>query len=105
MTFKSLKEEFENEGSWWPYAFTALSPDMKTRWSGFTSFGVKFAKLEILTGYDDYQPGHGFRPAEAWRTKQIYRLTDDNRMIEVSKTEALELLKHAKKMSEEGEKV
>ena len=103
MTLRSIKEQFEDASAWWPYPCSANWPNMKTRWSGFQSFGLKFTKLEVLTGFDYYRPGTGFVPAEKWRTKQIYRLTDDHRMVEVTKTESLELIKHAKKMSEEGE--
>lgn len=105
MTLRSVKEQFEDPSAWWPYPISASWPNVKTRWSDIKFFGLTFEKLEVLTGFDDYRPGTGFVPSEGWRTKQIYRLTDDHRMVEVTKTEALELIKHAKKMSEEGEKV
>ncbi len=102
MTFKTCKDLFEDVKEWAEIDITEMSDHVK--WMRFKIFDVVFMALSVLTGYDDYRPGTGFVPSEKWRTSQIYRLTDDHRMVEVTKTEALELIKHAKKMSEEGEK-
>jgi hypothetical protein len=56
--------------------------------------------LSVLTGYDDYKPGIGFVPAEKMRLKQLYRVDQEGRLREVSKTEALEIIKEAKRMME-----
>jgi hypothetical protein len=54
----------------------------------------------VLTGYDDYRPGIGFVPAEKMRLKQLYRVDREGRLREVSKTEALEVIKEAKRRME-----
>jgi hypothetical protein len=56
--------------------------------------------LSVLTGYDDYKPGIGFVPAEKMRLKQLYRVDQEGLLREVSKTEALEVIKEAKRRME-----
>ena len=65
-------------------------------WKRFKIFDEVFIALQVLTGYDDYRPGVGFVPTEKMRLKQLYRVDQEGRLREVSKTEALEIIKEAK---------
>ena len=98
MTFKTCKDLFEDSKEWAEIDITEMSDHV--RWARFKIFGEVFMALSVLTGYDDYRPGIGFVPAEKMRLKQLYRVDQEGRLREVSKTEALETIKEAKRRME-----
>lgn len=98
MTFKTCKELFEDSKKWAEIDITEMSDRVK--WTRFKIFDEVFMALSVLTGYDDYKPGIGFVPAEKMRLKQLYRVDQEGRLREVSKTEALEVIKEAKRRME-----
>lgn len=98
MTFKTCKDLFEDSKEWAEIDITEMSDHVK--WARFKIFDEVFMALSVLTGYDDYRPGIGFVPAEKMRLKQLYRVDQQGRLREVSKTEALEAIKEAKRRME-----
>lgn len=98
MTFKTCKDLFEDSKEWAEIDITEMSDHVK--WTRFKIFDEVFMALSVLTGYDDYRPGIGFVPAEKMRLKQLYRVDQEGRLREVSKTEALEIIKEAKRRME-----
>jgi hypothetical protein len=98
MTFKTCKDLFEDSKEWAEIDSTQMVDHVK--WTRFVIFGEVFMALSVLTGYDDYKPGIGFVPAEKMRLKQLYRVDQEGRLREVSKTEALEIIKEAKRRME-----
>lgn len=98
MTFKECKHLFEDRKKWQEINSTQMVDHVK--WTRFVIFGEVFMALSVLTGYDDYRPGIGFVPAEKMRLKQLYRVDQEGRLREVSKTEALEIIKEAKRRFE-----
>ena len=98
MTFKTCKDLFEDSKEWAEIDITEMSDHVE--WKRFKIFDEVFMALSVLTGYDDYKPGIGFVPAEKMRLKQLYRVDQEGRLREVSKTEALEVIKEAKRRME-----
>jgi hypothetical protein len=98
MTYKTCKELFEDSKEWAEIDTTEMSDHVK--WTRFKIFDEVFMALSVLTGYDDYRPGIGFVPTEKMRLKQLYRVDQEGRLREVSKTEALDIIKEAKRRYE-----
>lgn len=98
MTFKECKHLFEDRKEWQEIDSTQMVDHVK--WTRFVIFGEVFMSLSVLTGLDVYMPREGFAPGEKMMLKQLYRVDQKGRLCEVSKTEALEIIKEAKRRME-----